>query len=467
MAFATERYYLSLLPVAILLVAATLYNIRFTYFLLLFTIPLSVEYSFSASLGTDLPDEPLMICLMFATLFYLLHKPHELPKGFVLHPIFLLLVIYLFWILVTAFTSVSHIVSFKYFLAKLWYVVTFTVLSAIILKEPKAIRYIFWSVFIPLTLLIIQVIIRHAMIGFSFDEINKPMAPFFRNHVAYAAIVTIMIPFIWLARNWYSARWVRILLMLSVLLYVVAVYFSYTRTCYLALFFIPVFVWIMKKKLMKQALLAATLLIIAVLAYLMYDSRYMQYAPEYEQTVIHDDFGEHITSTFEGKDVSSMERVYRWIAILHMWKDRPFFGFGPGNFYPHYKGYTVLSFETYVSENEERSTAHNYFLLLLAEQGVPGVIIFTVFTLVIFVWCERIYHRARLAEDKNLVMAVSLVLMISYVNLMLSDMLESDKVGPFYFLSLAVLIVTDLRTRATTNGSSTDVTRVSTVAPSI
>ena len=70
------------------------------------------------------------------------------------------------------------------------------------------------------------------------------------------------------------------------------------------------------------------------------------------------------------EDISTMERVYRWVAGVEMVKDKPIFGFGPGTFYSAYKAYTLSSFQTYVSDNVDHSTVHNYFLLTFIEQGL-------------------------------------------------------------------------------------------------
>jgi len=142
-----------------------------------------------------------------------------------------------------------------------------------------------------------------------------------------------------------------------------------------------------------------------------------------------------------------MERVYRWVAAIRMYKEHPYMGFGPGNFYPYYKSYTLSSFETYVSDNPERSTAHNYLLLLLVEQGTIGLGIFIFLTAVIFIYGEKVYHRIKNEDDKKIAMMLLLVLSMVYVNLTLSDMLETDKVGPFFFFCIALLAAVDIRNR--------------------
>lgn len=446
-AFQTELYYLALIPFGLLIAYMAVINFKVLYYFMLVTLPLSIEYSFSNSLATDLPDEPLMIGMMLVTLLFILSNYKSLPTGFFANFLIVALGIHLFWIFFSAVGSVNFTVSLKVFLAKMWYVFSFCLLTAMVLKTKEDLKKAFWCLFIPLTVLIIIIIIRHAMQGFSFEEINKPMAPFFRNHVNYAAMVSIVFPLILWARGQYAkGSFTRRLLSASVLLYILAIYLSYTRTCYIALaLLVPVY-YVIKYRAMKPALLFAGIGITALMFYLFTDNRYMKFAPEFQETIIHDQFGEHLSSTFEGKDVSSMERVYRWVAATRMFQDHPYMGFGPGNFYPYYKGYTVTAFETYVSDNPERSTAHNYALLLLTEQGAIGLGIFLFLTIVIFIYGENVYYRVK-PEDRPTVMMLLLMLAMVYVNLTLSDMLETDKVGPFFFIGIALLAATDIRSR--------------------
>ena len=385
---------------------------------------------------------------MLVTILFLFSNYKSLPTGYFGNFLILALTLHVFWIFVSALNAVNFTVSLKVFLSKIWYVSTFSLLTAIVVKTKEDLRKMFWCIFIPLTLLMIQVMIRHALQGFSFEDINKPMVPFFRNHVNYAAILSIFFPFILWARTWYAKRsFKRSMLTFSALLYVVAIYLSYTRTCYIALLLIAPIYFVVKNKWMKPALVIASLIISLLMVYLFSNNTYLKYAPNFEETIIHDEFGDHLSSTLEGKDVSSMERVYRWVAATRMFQEHPWFGFGPGNFYPNYMRYTVSSFETYVSDNPERSTAHNYPLLLLAEQGTIGLGIFFFLTAVIFIYGEKVYHRMKTEEDRNTALALLLVLAMVYVNLMLSDLLESDKVGPFFFISISLLACLDIRNK--------------------
>jgi len=129
---------------------------------------------------------------------------------------------------------------------------------------------------------------------------------------------------------------------------------------------------------------------------------------------------------------------------VRMARERPFMGVGSGNFTNYYKSYTVLDFETYLSDNEERSTVHNYYLLMLAEQGWIGLIIFLIVTFTVFVYGEHIYFKMKGRKDKRAVMVLLLVMFSIIINLLLSDMLESDKVGPFFFMGIALLALFDV-----------------------
>ena len=288
---------------------------------------------------------------------------------------------------------------------------------------------------------------RHGILyGFSFLDINKSVTPYFRNHVNYAAMMSVFFPFILWALSWYDkGSMKRGFIVFGVILYIVAVYLSYTRTAMLAILGMVPFYYMIKWRFTKLSVAAFIVVGSLALSWLFYDNHYLRFAPSYEDTIYHDDFGSHLSSTFEGKDVSSMERVYRWVAAVKMSHERPYMGVGSGNFYNYYKSYTVTDFQTYISDNEERSTVHNYYLLMLVEQGWIGLIIFLLLTFTVFVYGEYIYFRMDNVADKRAVMILLLVMFSIIINLLLSDMLESDKVGPFFFIVISLLALFDLR----------------------
>jgi O-antigen ligase len=446
LAFQFDTTFLMALPALLLVVFFTILNYKGLYFVLMAMLPCSIEYYFPNGLATDLPTEPLMAGLMMVTIALILFKKNVLPKGFMSHPLILLLLLHLFWIFICALNSEIPVYSFKIFLAKLWYFIPFTLLTAIVMRSRSDIKLWFWLIFTPLTILIIVTVLRHGIIyHFAFQEINKCVTPYFRNHVNYAAMMSIFFPFILWAASWYKKNsFTHKMLLVCIVIYIGAVYLSYTRTAMLAIIGMIPFYYMVKWRYTKMAMAGLILFVTLGLSWLFYDNNYLRFAPNFQETIYHDDFSSHLSSTFEGKDVSSMERIYRWVAGARMAHDRPYMGVGSGNFYNFYQQYTVTDFETYISDNEERSTVHNYYLLMLAEQGWIGMIIFMILTLAIFLYGEYVYFKMKTRENKRAIMILLLVMFSIIINLLLSDLLESDKVGPFFFMGIAMIALFDL-----------------------
>ena len=428
-AIAGSWYFLAAIPAACIIVYLTIVDVRAVFTLLLICIPLSTELQLPNGLGLDLPTEPLMVGLMLVSVLLLVRQGLSIDKRPLLHPITLLLSLHIGWIAISAFLSHQPVVSFKFLAGKLWYIAPFYFLAIRMLKTEQDLKRFFWSVFAPLIVTILIVTARHATQGFTFAEIHWVLTPFYRNHVSYAAIIVLFTPFVWFIRQWYPkgslARWA-ITLSLPVLL--IAIQLSYTRAAYVAV-------------------VAAIGGSIAGLVYMINDNRYLDYAPNYETTVTHKDFNNLIQATYELEDISTMERLYRWVAGFNMSAAEPLFGFGPGNFYFFYKSYTVTSFTTYVSDNPERSGIHNYYLMTLVEQGIPGLLLFLILIFYALVRGEAIYANARTKRDKQIAMMAMLCIIIISVMQLINDLIETDKVGPFFFMSLAILVNLDLKHR--------------------
>lgn len=439
---------IAVLPVGLTLAYLAITDFRKVFYLLLFMLPLSTEFDISSDLATDLPTEPLMIGLLLAMIVFMVSNPGKLDIRFYKHPIIVFVLLHALWVLVAAFYSEVYLVSFKFFAAKMWYIFVFVFMAAFIIKDEKVYRKVFWLIFIPLFFTIIQSLVRHSFTGFAFSEINSVVVPFYRNHVNYAALSTLFLPFMVLARTWYRpGTFTRRFINFAIVVTLLAIYFAYTRACWLALMGGLACFVLIKRRLFSAFTLSGLAVAIMAIVYLVGSNKYLEFAPDFKKTIYHENISDHIEATVQLQDVSSMERFYRWIAAAYMVGEDPMTGFGPGNFYPFYKSYTVNSFETYVSENEERSTVHNYFLLILVEQGFPGLLIFILLTLLIFVYGQRIYYQTIQKERRNLALAIMFSLVVIYVNLLLSDLIEVDKTGSLFFMNIALLVNIDLMNR--------------------
>jgi O-antigen ligase len=185
--------------------------------------------------------------------------------------------------------------------------------------------------------------------------------------------------------------------------------------------------------------------------------RYLQFSHDYKTTIYHEKFSEHLTATYKLKDVSTAERYYRWIAGVRMAKDSWMTGFGPNTFYNNYRGYAVPAFKTWVSVNKEKSTVHNYFLFLLIEQGLIGMLLFIFLVGAMFWYAQNIYWRTSDPFWKITAAVCGMLLVMICVINFLSDLIESDKVGSIFFIVLAVLVVADRRTMSDVRHQISDV----------
>src|SRR5687768_807277 len=118
-----------LLPFVFLLVPLIYNRPHLLFFILISLLPLSTEFQFNESLGTDLPDEFLMIILTAFFILLVVYKPDAVPSDIYRHPLFLLVVLHICWIVICTFFSYDPVLSVKYLLAKLWYVIPFVLLT--------------------------------------------------------------------------------------------------------------------------------------------------------------------------------------------------------------------------------------------------------------------------------------------------------------------------------------------------
>lgn len=415
------------------------------FYLLLFSIPWSIEYLLPSGLGTDLPDEPLMWLTAFSAIVLFIYQRNSISRK--IHPLLFLLLLHVLWIVITVIDSTHFILSAKYFLAKTWYLGAFILMPLLLWQNQKVFKR---SVIVLLTSMLLATavgLIRHSFTGFSFSTINAALFPFFRNHVNYSALLICIIPLQVFCWKQAKAAKLRRLILLSFFITVPALYFSFARGAWLALFPGGIAYLLLKKQWLLRGFILSALTGLLVLLWLKEDDRYLEFAHNYQKTIFHQNFNEHLTATYQLKDLSTAERFYRWIAGVRMIEDSWQTGFGPTTFYQHYKSYTVPAFKTWVSKNEEQSTVHNYFLLLLVEQGVIGLLLFLSLIGLSFWYAQRIYDQTNEVFWRRVVAAIAVILaMLCTVNF-LSDLIETDKVGSVFYLCIAALIIADRKTK--------------------
>ena len=416
---------------------------------LLFSLPFSAEYSFSSSLGTDLPDEPLMWLTSFIVIGSVLYNPHCLKRKYLLHPLSVLLIILLIWTIIAVLLSSEPVISVKFLLAKGWYLLSFVIGPLIFFQGKETIKKAVLLVTSAMIIVVLIVLFRHSQTGFSFATVNNALVPFFRNHVNYSAMLVCFVPVLIAFRSKYKSHpWLGKLFLFLTLIFIVAVFLSYARGAWLALAAGGIAYLLIRKKMLFAGYILSVVIALAAFFWLKHNDQYLQYAHDYKTTIFHKNFNEHIIATYRLKDVSTAERFYRWVAGVRMIKDNPVTGFGPGSFYPHYKEYAVPAFKTWVSDNKDHSTVHNYFLLLAIEQGLPGLFFFLLLAGTLLLFAQRIYHSSPDPFYKSVGMLTAVILVMILIVNFLSDLIETDKMGSIFFLCFSFLVIASSNIKA-------------------
>lgn len=444
-----NRPVLLLAPFVILALVFYTKNIRSLYFSLLFAIPLSTEFSVTQTLSTDLPDEPMMILLSGALLAIMLLKPSVFPASAKKSSLFLLVLLQLLWMTGILLFSFEPLLSVKYFLAKTWFLLAFVFGGLVFLKTKDdfkiASKLLIFSMLIP----VLSGLTRHAVNGFSFASINETVTPFFRNHVNYSALLVCLLPVLF-AWHRFSAKRSRKWIIVLILLFLTALFFSYARGAWLCLLSGAV-TWIaIKRRFLLSLIQAIVMLTVVALLWLIQNDRYLKFSPDFNTTTQHTNFSEHLEATYTLKDMSTIERFYRWIAGVRMVEEQPITGYGTNTFNLQYKQYTVAAFKTWVSDNPEQSSVHNYFLLVAIEQGIPGLLLLCILLFSMFSIAVKGYHTFNDPFDRSLSALCGVILSMIVTLNFLSDLIETDKIGSIFFILLGIFIYLQVKMKEET-----------------
>ncbi|MEP6647843.1 MAG: O-antigen ligase family protein [Saprospiraceae bacterium] len=443
----TDEWFLLGLPFGLLVLIWSFGDFRRLYFLIWATIPFAIEVDLPGGLSTDFPAETLMwlSCLLFIGYLFLYHK--SLDFSFILHPLFVLLVIHFSWIVFTSAISQEPMISFKYTLAKSWYLVCFILIPLLLFRDINDFKK--WGLYfmIPLIGTVIIIMIRHSQYGFTFETINKAVIPIYRNHVDYACCMGIVLPFAWWMRRWFVENRAKVFFVVSMILCLGGIYFSFTRAAWVSVPLAILSFYTIKFRLMRVVLPIALAVAFLLVGWLAYDNKYIEFSPDFSKTITHKKFDDLVSATYKMEDISTVERFYRWVAGYYMLQERPVTGFGPGSFYSLYQSYVDRHFTTYVSDNPEHSGMHNYYLMEAVDQGIIGLLIFLALITTVLLYGERLYHRMEAGSWRELLIAALVSFCCILFILTLNDMVETDKVGSFFFFCIAIVIICSMRQR--------------------
>ncbi|MBI5217765.1 MAG: O-antigen ligase family protein [Bacteroidia bacterium] len=444
---AQANYYFNLVPFALLIILYTIFALDKLIFLIVFFTPLSIplrEFLPHTSVDMSLPTEPLLFGVMLLFLFKLLVEKN-FDKKILKHPVSIVIYLNLTWIFITSLTSTMPLVSFKFFIARCWFVVVFYLMATLVFKKYNFIKTYFWCYIIPMIFVIGFTLYRLSGYGF-FDEkaAHEVMNPIYNDHTSYAAVLAMLCPVLF-GLLFYSGYPVykKIISFAVLVIFIIAIIFSYTRASWLSMAAALAF-WIllMLKIKLKTIFISAFILIALFFAFKTEIVMRLEKNRQDSST----NLKEHIQSISNvTSDASNVERLNRWSCAIRMFEAKPVFGWGPGTYMFKYAPFQLSYEKTIISTNAgNRGNAHSEYLGPLSESGLLGMVTFTLIVLFTIYTGAKVYRNAINKKIKLMALILNLSLVTYYVHGILNNFLDTDKASALFWGFTAMIVALDI-----------------------
>lgn len=443
---AEEQFWFALLPIALILGWALITSLNKLLLFIVFATPLSIslEDLDIGGIGFYIPTEPLMFGIMVLFFIKLGLDRRTVDRKLLKHPITIAIIIHLVWMAITCITSEHPIVSIKFLVSRLWFVITLYFIGVQLFTKTKNITLFLWLYVLGFAIVIIYTLINHSLYGFEQDPAHWVMSPFFKDHTSYGSLIAMYFPVVvGLMLNKAGSSVQRGIAFFMLLLFTAGLIFSYTRAAWVSL--LGAFLVYLAMVLRVRTWMVVGVLIVGA-GVLVANMNNIEMALEKNREESSDDLAEHVQSISNiSSDASNLERINRWNSALRMWQDRPIFGFGPGTYMFEYAPYQHSSELTIISTNfGTGGNAHSEYLGPLSEQGVLGMLSMLFIIAMVIRTALRLYKRSKSGWPRILITTLFLGLITYWVHGILNNYLDTDKASVPFWGFAAVLVAIDL-----------------------
>lgn len=438
-----DTYLAFALPAVVGILMLYVFSLDKVLLLIAFLTPLSINLDkITGGLAVSLPAEPLLagvLVLFIAKLIYERNFDYKISR----HPISIVIYLMFTWMIITTVTSEMPIVSIKFFVSRLWFIIPSYFLCARLFKDPKNINRFVWLYILGLIIVVFYTIYNHALHGFDGDTAHWVMSPFYNDHTAYGAALAIYIvlcvAYLFMP-NMKSSRRLGVIIALCIL--IVAIILSFCRASWISLIAaLGVLICVLLKIKFKYI---AVISVVLIGLFFTFQQQIFDSLSKNDQDAS-GNIAENIQSmTNITTDASNLERINRWNSAIRMFKERPLFGWGPGTYQFVYAPFQESRNKTIISTNSgDMGNAHSEYIGTLSEQGVPGALL-VVTIVVVFMYCGLMtYRRAKNRESKILVLAATLALFGYYIHGTLNNFLDTDKLAVPVWSCMAIITAID------------------------
>ena len=439
-----EQYWVLGIPFALAIMGLAFFSLDKLMLFIIFATPLSVTLTDKQfNVGLSLPTEPLLFGVLCLVVFSWLTKKESDAK-FWKHPITISILFYLFWIFVTSLTSYLPVVSLKFFLVKLWFIVPYFYVMVYVFKsDERNFNRFLWAFLIPLSIAAVYTLTIHAQHGFSKTTSTWVMYPLFKEHTSWGAVLAIFYPvsvYLVARKGDLSVRAFALVLFIIMTL---ALVFSYTRAAWVSLVVAGVVYLLLYYKVRFSHLL-----VIGLAGLIMLYSAKDEIAKKFEgnKQDSSEQLGEHVQSISNvSTDASNLERINRWKSAYRMFEERPVVGWGPGTYTFVYAPFQKPNEKTIISTNAgNRGNAHSEYLGPLAESGVIGMLSVVLLVTIFMVYSIKLYHRLDKGPLKHYTMLAILGWITYFTHGFLNNYLDMDKASAPLWGLAAIVVSIDL-----------------------
>lgn len=431
--------------VPLVLCAAMLFVFSFEKVILLTALatPLSVNLWISQNLTISAPSELLLACTLLifvAKLVYERNYDLKLAR----HPLSIVIYIMFIWMIFTTVTSELPVVSVKYILSRLWFIIPSYFICSVLFKNPKNINKFVWLYISGLVIVVIYTIVHHAANGFSGDAAHWVMTPFYNDHTAYGAVLAIYITlsagYLFIP-NISKTRKIVILAVFGLLSS--AVVLSFCRASWISLVAVAMVLACVLLKIKFKYL--AMIFVILVGLFFTFQQQIFDIMQRNDQDASGNLIENIQSMTNISTDASNLERINRWNSAIRLFKERPVFGWGPGTYQFVYAPFQESRNKTIISTNSgDGGNAHSEYIGALAEMGLLGIlIVISLVTTMVYTGLTT-YRRARNKESRVIVLAATLALISYFVHGILNNFLDTEKLAVPVWSCMAIIAAIDI-----------------------
>ncbi len=439
-----DKYYALLTPILLIFLFLYIFSLDKLILLITFLTPLAINYKDpELGVGITLPTEPLMLGVLVVFILKVFYDG-GFNKRIVYHPVSIFIILNLVWIGITTFTSEIPLVSIKFLVARLWFVVPFYFIGILLFKDIKNIKLFNWLYVLPLLIVIFYTLVNHAGYGFDKPHSNMVMKPFYNDHTAYGAVISMFIPlFLGFSLNRSQSNSMRLASFIVLFVLMLGVIFSYSRAAWISLAFALMVYGIIALRIKFRYVIAAVVILGGL--FYMFSFQLIDKLEKNKQDSS-TDFVEHIQSMSNiSSDASNLERINRWNCAIRLFNERPFWGWGPGTYQFVYAPFQRSKEKTIISTNAgDMGNAHSEYLGPLSESGVLGMITFIAIVIVVVVIGLRVHKYGESKEVRQIALYILLGLMTYFAHGVLNNFLDTDKASIPFWGFIGILVSLDL-----------------------